>query len=70
MSTDLLLAIGDRYMAIDVRRCVRCGLDHPGLGFHKLLQPSIHQDGTAWTHWAWCPTTGEPIMLLVREKAA
>lgn len=52
---------------IDVRGCARCGSDHASLPFLRLQRPMEDNDGVAWTHWATCPTTGEPILLFIRE---
>lgn len=50
---------------IDIQGCARCdGEGHLGLTFHRLRHP-VELQGCALTHWATCPTTGEPIMLLV-----
>lgn len=43
---------------INVRRCARCGAYHTGLEFVALGQPIFE-----YTHWAPCPTTGEPILM-------
>ena len=43
----------------ELDNCARCGLRHTDLTFTKLTYP--HDN---WTHWASCPTNGEPIMLL------
>jgi len=42
---------------VDVKRCARCGQNHNALVFHRLTNPS------AYTHWAMCPITNEPILL-------
>jgi hypothetical protein len=36
--------------------------------FMPLAHPVELDDGTAFTHWAPCPTNGEPILLLIRKK--
>jgi hypothetical protein len=43
-----------------VHACSRCGRDHPKLHFWPLTNPNDQ-----WTHWALCPTLGEPLRLLV-----
>jgi len=40
--------------------CARCGEAHDRLKFQKLIRP-IKEN----THWATCPTTGEPIVLSI-----
>ncbi len=48
---------------MDVRGCARCDGDgHPGLQFLPLIRPvEIYE--IKLTHWALCPTNGEPILL-------
>lgn len=41
--------------------CPRCGRIHPGVHY----QPFTHRvkiNGQRVTHWAWCPSTGEPLL--------
>jgi hypothetical protein len=49
---------------IDLNGCARChGNGHQGLIFQPLTHP-IEMDLTRrLTHWALCPTNGEPILL-------
>ena len=52
------------YLTIDVKGCARChGLEHSALTFSSFTHPVQDLDGTTWTHWALCPTNGEPILL-------
>lgn len=52
---------------IDLHGCARCDGDgHPGIEFQPLTRP-IEAEGVAFTHWAPCPSTGEPIVVLVRS---
>lgn len=44
-----------------ITKCVRCGDKHENLVFTSLSQPGNDPDD--WTHWAACPTNGEPILL-------
>lgn len=49
---------------VDVVGCARChGDGHAGLKFMPLTYPYIEDGGTEMTHWAPCPTNGEPILL-------
>lgn len=50
---------------LNVKSCARCGLDHQNLVLMELRQPMAPEDapGVSWTHWAKCPTSGEPIMV-------
>jgi len=43
-----------------VKHCARCGGDHDEMKFTRLSHPSAE-----WTHWAPCPTNGEPLMLQI-----
>jgi hypothetical protein len=49
-------------MISNVRGCARCGGDHPKLEFKKFKNPCIER-----THWALCPTTGEPILMRITD---
>lgn len=42
--------------------CARCGKDHLDITWEKLKRPCGDL-----THWAPCPETGEPIMMLIEE---
>jgi hypothetical protein len=49
-------------MTIDLNGCARChGEGHPGLEFRKFTHPGDTGRGIIFTHWALCPTNGEPI---------
>ncbi len=48
-----------------IRNCARCGGEHAVLEFGELSRPTSH----GHTHWAPCPTNGEPILLRRREIA-
>lgn len=45
----------------NLQGCARCGKDHR-VRFKELQRPMVAGDSTL-THWAICPTTGEPIMM-------
>jgi hypothetical protein len=50
-------------ITVDIHGCARChGDGHPGLEFKPLTHP-VPSDLGALTHWASCPTNGEPIFL-------
>lgn len=54
----------DQEITFDLVGCARCDGDgHPGLTFTKLTHPCLD-----FTHWAPCPTNGEPIMLAFADK--
>lgn len=48
----------------DIQGCTRCGGDHEGLDWTPFARPIIRGLST-FTHWATCPGTGDPIMLVV-----
>lgn len=55
-------AIEGELFTTDQVGCARCGADeHRNLLFHPFLHPVITTEIT-FTHWAMCPTNGEPIM--------
>lgn len=44
--------------------CARCGGDHLDLSYRTFARPVPEYDGLGdWTHWALCPTNGEPILI-------
>jgi hypothetical protein len=51
-------------MNINVGFCARCGEDHEGLEFKLFTHVVDDMDGP-WTHWALCPTNGEPILMKI-----
>ena len=55
-------------MKVNVNNCARCELNHNGLEFDEFARHIQDKDGTAWTHWASCPTNKEPILLRVIYK--
>lgn len=59
----------DEGKSASVVGCARCGGDHDGLAFKLFTRPFAPPEagGIAWTHWAPCPTTGDPIMQMIAE---
>lgn len=53
---------------LDIQRCARCGGDHDGLIFLKLLRPAVIDDTLVATHWSLCPSNGQPIMMTVVDE--
>lgn len=45
-------------LVVDVSGCARCGLSH-----RKLRAVPFRYTNAGWSHWAWCPTTSEPVMV-------
>ena len=48
-------------MNVNIRHCARCGGDHDGLEFRSFDLPA-----GKFTHWAPCPTNGEPVLMTVK----
>lgn len=57
-------------MKTSVKICARCGGDHYDLECNPFIRPVNDNDGMVWTHWATCPRTGEPILLVIRNLHA
>lgn len=53
----------------NIKHCARCGGDHVLILAMPLTRPFAPEEagGVAWTHWAPCPTNGEPILVRVAE---
>lgn len=57
----------DDTITFDQVGCARCDGDgHPNLTFTRLQRP-VAFETTRLTHWATCPVTLEPILLMVAE---
>lgn len=53
----------------DLTGCARChGEGHLGLKFRKFTHPYVEDNGMVMTHWATCPSTGQPILYGTQEK--
>lgn len=60
-------SVDDLEFTMDQRGCARCyGDGHPGITFKKLTYP-VDLVEPPFTHWAPCPTNGEPILLQFYE---
>lgn len=54
----------------DQRGCARCGTDeHLGITYLPFTYPIDMGGGWIATHWAPCPTNGEPILYCVGPAA-
>lgn len=61
--TEPLKYIGEDHTG-DQKGCARCGADeHLALVYKPFTQFIDFDDGFVVTHWAPCPTNGEPILL-------
>lgn len=58
----------DEELQADIGACARCGRDHHGLRF-RLLDRPMEDGADAYTHWAPCPTNGQPVVLRVMPGA-
>jgi len=47
-------------VALELSSCPRCGQDHGRVAFRHL-----ERSNPSHTHWAICPKTGEPVMLVI-----
>lgn len=49
--------------------CARCGEDHTILEAVPFVRPFAPPAAApvVWTHWAKCPTNGDPILFQVAE---
>lgn len=51
-------------IVVAVKKCARCEKDHEPMCFLPFKRP-VQPPNQNVTHWASCPTTGEPILLSV-----
>lgn len=51
---------GKETLTDDLRVCPRCGEEHKALIFAKFTRPAF-MGGVAYTYWAQCPHTKEPL---------
>ena len=45
-----------------IEGCARCGKGHKDLVFSRLIGP-----GDEYTHYATCPNTRQPVLLMFRD---
>lgn len=52
--------------------CARCGGSHEGIVARRMARPFAPAEAfdpqrgqLTWTHWALCPTNGDPILIMV-----
>src|SRR4051812_37308184 len=51
---------------MSIKGCARCDGDgHKDLVFKEFANPVELDDGTTFSHFAFCPTLGEPILLRI-----
>lgn len=51
-------------LTTDIRACARCGSDHLHIELRPLSNPP-----TDMSHWVQCPTTSQPVLVLVTMAA-
>ncbi len=56
----------DLMYTLSIKRCARCHKNHNSLNFTMLT--FSFEDDLGYTHWAKCPTNGEPILMKVGNK--
>lgn len=58
-------------MKTTVIRCARCGQDHEGIEPRKLARAFAPPEAApmVWSHWAPCPTNGDPIMFVIPDNS-
>lgn len=47
-----------------LRGCARCGNDHPRIVFRRFRRYPINE----FTHWALCPSTEEPVLMVFMSQ--
>lgn len=50
----------EKKIVTSICNCARCGQNHENLIFYKFTRPSGE-----YTHYAYCPTNGEPILMKI-----
>ena len=57
-------------LSVPVFNCARCGKNHDTLDFQPFMRPVMKNETEVdATHWAMCPTTQQPILLLQARAA-
>lgn len=62
----------DTITCVKLAGCARCGGTHEHVTFRPMAKPFAppEANGMAWTHWAPCPTNGDPILLSMAVRVA
>jgi hypothetical protein len=55
-----------------ITACARCGGGHEDVIARHRARPFAPAEagGLVWTHWAPCPTSGDPILIMVEPPRA
>lgn len=56
------------YVGEVLHGCARCGGEHEGVVYMPLERPARLSDEVVVSHWAPCPTNGEPILMLIGDR--
>ena len=64
---------GDKAMTVTmICSCARCGKNHRSLKVRKFTRPMVVPTGrtteTTYRYWGMCPSTRQPILILILEK--
>lgn len=54
---------------ISFDKCARCGEPHKNVTFKPLARPMPNEPSEPFTHWAPCPTNGEPLLCRFKPPA-
>lgn len=46
----------------NIENCARCGGTHKQLKFELLQRPIVDDAGVAYSYWALCPVTKQPVL--------
>lgn len=64
----LMMEENEDSITTTVGNCARCGNDHVDIVFRQFTSPVMSSDDIEFSHYALCPTNGEPILMYVTEK--
>jgi hypothetical protein len=56
----------DERLTFDLTGCARCGGEHDAVEYRPFERPVPDPEGD-FTHWAPCPTNGDPILMRIVE---
>lgn len=56
-------------MKTDISQCARCGGKHEQVELLPFSRPVLHQSLPIATHYAKCPKTDEPILVVVTVQS-
>lgn len=53
-------------LRVTMTGCARCGGSHEHVEVRRMARPfsPAEAGGLAWTHWAPCPTNGDPVLVM------